>query len=118
MGGPTSFRKFKDEAAHPYGGSPLKSYPGPPYTSGTEEAREVEMNAPGGSTPGLHFQKAQQLERDLCSSQALRLDRSCVHEARCADILSKFPGLGHKSLGYRARPYNCADRCGMLIDQQ
>ena len=56
IGGPTSFRKFKDEAAHPYGGSPLKSYPGPPYTPGTEEAREVEMNAPGGSTPGLHLQ--------------------------------------------------------------
>ena len=54
-GGPTSFRKFKDEAAYPHGGAPLKPYPGPPYMSGTDEAREVEMNTPGGSTQGLHL---------------------------------------------------------------
>ena len=54
IGGPTSFIEFKDEAAHPYGGSTLKASPGPPYTSGTEEMREVELNASGGTTPGSH----------------------------------------------------------------
>ncbi len=69
VGGPTSFRKFKDEAAHghPYGGSPLKAYPGPPYTPGTEGAREVEMNAPGGSTSGLHLHRCGSFPLSECT---------------------------------------------------